>query len=205
MSRIDPVTAVVTALADRTGTRWVGIDGFGASGKTTLAARVAAALPGSVVVHNDDFARPDLPGWDRDRFVRQVVEPLTAGRPGRYQRWDFDADVGAEWHSVPVGVPVIVEGVSATDVRLPVPWDVTIWIEVPAPVRRARIVERDGPALQHRWLTDWIPMEEAYAAEQRPWERVDFVHVPEPESLTTRSLRSPPEGAVDPSPGARAD
>ena len=54
-----------------------------------------------------------------------MVEPLLAGRPGRYQRWDFDADVGAEWHTVPVGVPVIVEGVSATDVRLPVPWDIT--------------------------------------------------------------------------------
>ena len=70
MSGIDPVTAVVTAVAGRTGTRWVGIDGFGASGKTTLAARVAAALPGAVVIHDDDFARPELPGWDRDRFVR---------------------------------------------------------------------------------------------------------------------------------------
>ncbi|HEY5785493.1 MAG TPA: uridine kinase [Microlunatus sp.] len=179
MSGIDPVTAVVTALAGRTGTRWVGIDGFGASGKTTLASRVAAALPGAVVIHNDDFARPELPGWDRDRFVRQVVEPLRSGRPGRYQRWDFDADIGAEWHTVPSGVPVIVEGVSATDVRLSVPWDFTIWIEAPTPVRRSRIADRDGPDLQHRWQTDWIPMEEAYAADQRPWERVDLVHVPE--------------------------
>ena len=200
MSGIDPVAAVVTALADRTGTRWVGIDGFGASGKTTLAARIAAALPGAVVIHNDDFARPELPGWDRDRFVRQVVEPLLAGRPGRYQRWDFDTDTGAEWHPVPVGVPVIVEGVSATDVRLPVPWDVTLWIEVPESVRRARIAERDGPGLAHRWRTDWIPMEEAYAADQRPWDRVDLVHVPE-----GRSVTGPPTGPVDPSPGARAD
>jgi uridine kinase len=198
MSGIDPVTAVVTALADRTGTCWVGIDGFGASGKTTLAARVAAALPRAVVIHNDDFARPELPGWDRDRFVRQVVEPLLAGRPGCYQRWDFDTDTGAEWHPVPVGVPVIVEGVSATDVRLPVPWDVTLWIEVPESVRRARIAERDGPALAHRWLTDWIPMEEAYAAEQRPWDRVDLVHVPEGDG-------DPAAGPVEVTPSARAD
>lgn len=78
-----------------------------------------------MVVHNDDFARPGLIGWDRDRFVAQVLEPLLAGRPGRYQR-DFASDTGAEWHDVPVGVPVIVEGVSATDDRLPVPWDVTL-------------------------------------------------------------------------------
>ena len=41
---------------------------------------------------------------------------------------------------MPVGVPVIVEGVSATDVRLPVPWDVTLWIEVPR-----RYVEPGSP------------------------------------------------------------
>ena len=179
MSGTDPVAAVTSALSGRTGTRWVGIDGFGAAGKTTLAARIAAALPGAVVIHNDDFARRDLPGWDRDRFVRQVVEPLLAGRPGHYQRWDFAADVGAEWHRVPVGVPVVVEGVSATDARLPVPWDFTVWVEVPAAVRRTRIADRDGPALAERWASDWIPMEEAYAATQRPWERVDLVYAPD--------------------------
>ena len=84
-----------------------------------------------MVVHIDDFARPDVQGWERDRFVRQVLKPLLAGRPGRYQRWDFDRNVGAEWHTVPIGVPVVVEGVSATDERLGVPWDFTIWVEVP--------------------------------------------------------------------------
>ena len=117
-SAVDPVAAVVAALEGRQGTRWVGVDGKGATGKTTLAAQIAAALPGSVVVHIDDFARPDVQGWERDRFVRQVLQPLLAGRPGRYQRWDFDRNVGAEWHTVPVGVPVVVEGVSATDERL---------------------------------------------------------------------------------------
>ena len=180
----DPVAAVVAALAAAPdpaagfGTRWVGIDGLGGSGKSTLAARVAAALPGAVVIHNDDFARPGLPGWDRDRFVRQVVEPLLAGRPGQYQRWDFDADVGGDWQSVPAGVPVIVEGVSSTDSRLPVPWDFTLWIEVPAAVRWARIAERDGPALLERWLTDWIPSENAYVAAQRPRDRADLVWSP---------------------------
>ena len=184
MPQPDPVTAVIAALggpsepAERPRTRWVGIDGLGGSGKSTLAARIAVALPDAVVVHNDDFARPGLSGWDRDRFVRQVVEPLLAGRPARYQRWDYDADAGAEWHTVPVGVPVIVEGVSSIDVRLPVPWDFTIWIEVPADLRQTRIAERDGPELQDRWLTDWIPSENAYVAEQHPQDRVDLVWAP---------------------------
>jgi uridine kinase len=177
-SAIDPVAAVVAALDGRQGTRWVGVDGKGATGKTTLAARIAVALPGSVVVHIDDFARPDVQGWERDRFVRQVLQPLLAGRPGRYQRWNFDRDVGAEWHTVPVAVPVVVEGVSATDERLGVPWDFTIWVEVPYQVRLARALDRDGPERMDRWLNDWMPSEDAYEQEQRPQDRVDLVYRP---------------------------
>ena len=75
-------------LAGRTGTRWVGVDGFGAAGKSTLARRIAAALPGSCVIEVDDFARDGTPGWDRELFGAQVLAPLLAGRPARYQRWD---------------------------------------------------------------------------------------------------------------------
>lgn len=155
------------------GTRWVGIDGFGAAGKTTLAAAVARALPAAVVVHVDDFARPAVTGWERDRFVAQVLAPLTEGRAGRYQRWDWGDDEGAEWHDVPTGVPVVVEGVSSTDERLGVPWDVRVWVEADREVRLARALERDGEAMLERWLTDWMPSEERYAAAQRPCERAD--------------------------------
>ena len=166
---------VARALATRTGTRWVGIDGLGAAGKTTLAAQVAAALPGAVVVHVDDFARPGVQGWERDRFRRQVLEPLLAGRPARYQRWDLDTDVVLGEAEVPVGVPVVVEGVAATDVRVGVPWDLTVWMEVPEEVRHARILARDSTAWLERWRTDWWPSEQAYLAEQRPAERADVV------------------------------
>lgn len=172
---VDPVAAVRRALAGRTGTRWVGVDGKGAAGKTTLAARVAAALPGAVVVHIDDFARPGVLGWERDRFRAQVLEPLRSGRPARYQRWDWVSDTGAEWHDVPVGVPVVVEGVSSTDVRLGVPWDFTIWVEAPYEVRLARARERDGEEMLPVWTQDWMPSEDAYEAEQRPQQRVDLV------------------------------
>ena len=177
-SVVDPVAAVVAALDGKDGTRWIGVDGKGATGKTRLADRIAVALPSSVIVHIDDFARPDVQGWERERFIRQVLKPLLAGRPGRYQRWDFDRNVGAEWHTVPSAVPVVVEGVSATDERLMVPWDFTIWVEVPYQVRLARALERDGPERMDRWLTDWMPSEEAYEAAQRPQDRVDLVYRP---------------------------
>jgi uridine kinase len=164
-------------LAGLGGTRWVGIDGKGASGKTTLAAAVAAALRNAVVVHVDDFARPSVETWERDRFVAQVLVPLAAGRPARYERWDWDSDASAGWAEVPVGVPVVVEGVSSTDVRLGVPWDVALWVEVPYEVRLARALARDGEGMREQWVERWMPAEDAYEAAQRPQDRVDAVVV----------------------------
>ncbi|GAA3606245.1 uridine kinase family protein [Microlunatus ginsengisoli] len=157
------------------GTRWVGVDGLGAAGKSTLAARIAAALPGSVLLPIDHFGRAALRDWDRDLFVAQVVEPLLAGRPGRYRRWDLVADRGLDWVDVPVGVPVVVEGVSSTDVRLPVPWDLRLWVDASEDVRRARIADRDPPELLARWAADWWPSEQEYVDAQDPRTRADAV------------------------------
>lgn len=171
------VVAAVAALAAEHPRRtvWVGVDGFGGAGKSTLAALIAAAVPRAVVVCADDFAGPRVPEWDWGRFREQVLAPLLARSPGRYQRWDWDADVGAEWHDVPVRSVVVVEGVSSTRSEVGAPWDRTIWVDAPREVRLARAVERDGAAMLARWLTDWMPSEEAYAAREHPQRRVHLI------------------------------
>jgi uridine kinase len=177
LTRANAAGWVSEQLRDLPGTRWIGIDGLGAAGKTSFAAEIASMLPEARIVHVDDFARPGLLSWDHDRFVSQVVEPLLAGRPARYQRWDYIEDQGLNWVDVPVGVPVIVEGVSATDERLPVPWDVTIWLDVSQDERHRRILARDSQALLERWREDWWPNEEAYERVQRPQTRPGIVVV----------------------------
>jgi uridine kinase len=86
----------------------------------------------------------------------------------------LNSNTGADWVEVPAGMPVIIEGVSATDERIGVPWDVTLWLDVPADVRWQRILERDPERLE-RWRTDWLPSEQAYAAAQHPMARVDLL------------------------------
>ncbi len=156
-------------------TVWVGIDGFGGAGKTTVADRLAAAVPDSCVVHVDDFSGPNVPEWDWPRFLEQVRAPLLAGRPARYQRWDWVRDEPGEWVAIPAHVPVIVEGVSSTRAEVGISWDVQIWVDAPRDVRLRRARERDGAALLPRWLKDWMPSEERYTAREQPQRRVDFV------------------------------
>jgi uridine kinase len=171
------VIAAVRELADRHAERtvFIGVDGFGGSGKSSLADAIAAAVARVVVVRVDDFWGPSISEWDWARFRAQVLEPLLADRPARYQIWNWVDDVGGEWVDLSPGRVVVVEGVSATRAEAGVPWDLTVWVEAPRDVRLDRALERDGPALLHRWLDDWMPSEEAYAARERPQERVDLL------------------------------
>lgn len=150
------------------------MDGYGGSGKTTLAARLASALPGAQVVSIDDFAAPTVPEWDWDRFHEQVAAPLLAGGAARYQRWDWHLDRGMEWHDVVPSRPVIVEGVSSTRREVRLPWAWTVWVEAPRAVRLDRAASRDGSAMLPRWLDEWMPSEDAYVTRERPLERVDL-------------------------------
>jgi uridine kinase len=171
------VVAAVAALADGLPDRtvWVGIDGFGAAGKTSLAAAIEAAVRRACVVHVDDFAGPPIPEWDWPRFRAQVLLPLLDGNRARYEVWDWDRDAGAGWRDVPAGSVVVVEGVSSTRAELGAPWDLTVWVDAPREVRLRRARERDGAAMQRRWLDDWLPSEEAYAAREHPQDRVDLI------------------------------
>jgi uridine kinase len=159
----------------RPGTVFVGIDGFGAAGKSTLSAAIETVVPRVSVVHVDDFAGPTAPEWDWMRLRAQLLSPLLAGQAARYQVWDWDLDLGGEWVDVAPGRVVVIEGVSSTRAEVGAPWDLTIWVDAPRELRLARAVERDGAALLPRWLDEWMPSEEAYAARERPEQRVDLI------------------------------
>lgn len=172
----EAIGEVVRLAAEEAGqTLFVGVDGRAGSGKSTLADAVAAAVPGSVLIHVDDFAGPLVPEWDWARLRTQVLLPLLAGRPGRYQRWEWNLDEGAEWHDVPVGRLVVVEGVSSTRHEVGAPWSCQIWVDAPREIRLERAVERDGPELLPHWLDVWMPSEEAYIERERPQDRVDLL------------------------------
>ncbi len=171
----DVVGRIKGVRRSKPGTVLVAIDGAGGAGKSTLAASVARQVDNSYVICLDDFARPSVPGWDQERFRRQVLDPLLAGHDAHYQRWDWPTDSGAEWHRVPTGSVVIINGVSSMRTELGDCWDLTIWVETPRSIRLARGVKRDGEAMRFHWTEVWMPEEDAYIAAQQPQHRADLM------------------------------
>ena len=156
-------------------TRIVAIDGYGGSGKSEIADRLAQRLGSAAIVRTDDFARPNVRGWEWSRMHAQVLDPLQRDQPARYQRYDWDADELAEWHDVPVGGTLLVEGVSSMREELGRYWDSAIWLECPYDIRLQRGVERGGEAMRSQWTDVWMPEEEAYFQAQRPDQKADLI------------------------------
>ncbi len=160
------------------GTRVVAVDGPAGSGKTTLAARLAALLGGVhpvQIVHMDDL----YPGWNglaeaAAGVAEQVIRPLAAGRPGRYRRWDWQRDRYAEWVDVPTAPAVIVEGCGSGSTPGAAHLTLLLWVEAPVEVRKVRGFTRDGDGFRPYWDM-WAAQERSLFAAERTRERADLV------------------------------
>ena len=168
------IAAAIRTLAPSAGRTVVaGIDGCGGAGKSTLAERLSTHLPDCQIVHTDDFASWDNPVDWWPRLLEQVLEPLAAGRVGRYQRYDWVERRLAEWHVVDAPL-VILEGVTATRQEFGDYLALRIWVDCPREVRLQRGLERDGVEAASLWQA-WMQAEDEYCAAQDPRGHADFI------------------------------
>jgi uridine kinase len=154
----------------------IAIDGPSGAGKTTLSWQMADRLLGSVVQVDDFYrssserARADRTetGWEFDlsRLRQQVLVPLEAGRPGRYQRYDWPTDRLAEWHEVEPGTAII-EGVYSLRSDLRSYYGFCIWVSCSPTTRLARMLDRED-AWPIEQLEHWMQEEDQYMESQRP-------------------------------------
>jgi len=155
--------------------RLVAIDGPAGSGKTTLAAALAALAP-ATVVHVDDL----IEGWDglpgvADR-LEPLLRPLATGQPGHYRRYDWHADAFAETVTVPPSPLLVVEGVGSGVAAYRDLHTALAWVEAPHDLRMARGIERDGAAFAAQWER-WADQEDDLFARELTRGRADLVLV----------------------------
>ena len=160
----------------------VAVDGRSGSGKSTIAGRIAALVPGSVVVHTDDVAwEESFFDWDL-LLAEHVLAPARAGvavsyRPPAWGRLDRDGSI-----DVPAGTSILlVEGVGAARLSLGEHLDAAVWVRSDEGERRRRGIERDtwtygrtpeeAEAFWDLWQSEEIPFLDA----DRPWERATVV------------------------------
>ena len=152
----------------------VAIDGCGGSGKSTLAERLAQRLGNPPIIHTDDFASWDQPiGWGQ-RFLDQVLLPLSRGEFPRFQRYDWSRRQRGEWVEIDPGQLLVIEGVSSTRKSFTPYISFSIWVEASAEVRLARGLERDGPEMLGQWRS-WMAEEDQYVADEAPQLRAHVV------------------------------
>ena len=198
--RAELLTAVIEALIWRGPGQIVScrpvvlaVDGRSNAGKTTLAARICEAVPGSVVVHTDDIA------WEHSRFgwadllADGILVPVRQGRAVSYRppRW---AEHGREGSiNVPAACPLLViEGDGAGRREVGHLIDALIWVQSDEREAGRRALARaahanaidsasmpaDGsPSDEAGWMAEEIPFNTA----QRTWERADLTVCGTPE------------------------
>jgi uridine kinase len=157
----------------------VAVDGRSASGKTTLAERLARQVDRSAIVHTDDVAwNEPFFAWG-DLLGEHIRSPLRRGQKVTFSppAWAQHGRDGA----IEVGAGlelVIVEGVGASQRELSDLVDATVWVQSDFAAAETRGVARDiaqgvngnaeeAIAFWHEWMDEELQ----FLSEQRPWER----------------------------------
>lgn len=139
----------------------IGIDGPSGGGKSTLAARIAAALDDAPILRMDDL----YPGWDGlaasvRQLVRWVLSPARHGRVPRYRRYDWHHGDYAEWRAVRRHRYLIVEGAGSTCGAARPFFAVRVFVDADPDERMRRALERDGEMFRPHW-DRWAQQEAA--------------------------------------------
>lgn len=168
-ARMAAVTAIARLWPDRL---LVTLDGPCATGKTTLARRLAVVFQASLL-HTDDFVIPHaqktperlaVPGGncDAERLTREVLLPWKQGLPAVVRRYDCSADRLLPAETLPGGGVLILEGSYCNLPAIRALADVRLFLEASWDVREARLRTRESAASLQRFYDRWIPLENAY-------------------------------------------
>lgn len=157
------------------------VEGGSASGKTTLS-QILKEIYGCTVFHMDDFfLRPEQRtperyaevggNIDRERFLEEVLIPLSKNEPVNYRRFDCSTfKLSPATEICPENLTVI-EGVYSMHPSFSEYYDVSVFLDIPPELQRKRISVRNSPQFAERFHNEWIPLENVYFSQRQVKQR----------------------------------
>ena len=172
----EQLMSMVSELSRRPGRSILAIDGYPASGKTTLAMAVAR-LPAVEWVPLDAYRRDA--SFDFRRLEREILKPFR--KRGRVRRVAANNPLGRKGALAPRaehldGQQVLVlEGMESALAARAMGVDYLCWVDCAQPSRRARLDARATPGGTFVELQDWIERAEQTGLRDQVLSVADFV------------------------------
>lgn len=163
------------------------IDGKSASGKTTLAEKLAEKYRANLYHMDDFFLQPEQRTPERlaetggnvdyERFKREVVTPLEAGVEFSYGIYDCSRQRIVREERAGCACIHIIEGAYSMHPHFGKYYDLSVSIDIDETLQTERIRVRNGEQMLERFQREWIPRENAYLAQLHIMERADICTV----------------------------
>jgi uridine kinase len=189
-TRSAELRVLLEAIAGRRAPVLVALDGRSGTGKTTLAHSIATSLDAAIVQSDDFFAGAGECHWaaltpaeranaciDWRRLRTQALEPLLAGRSGRWHPFDFASGGGSATMTIdckPATV-ILLDGAYSSRPEFADLIGLSVLLQLPDAIRRNRLLKREGTAYMTRWHETWDAAEDYYFTHVRPPQAFDIV------------------------------
>lgn len=169
----------------KSGSVIVAIDGNSGSGKSSLASLIQSKYDCNIFHMDHFFLRPELKTKERlkeaggnidyVRFKEEVIDGLVSKSKFQYQKYNC---VSMSLEEVVTVIPKklnIVEGVYSMHPMLSAYYDLKIFLYTDEEEQEQRILKRNGPSMQKRFIEEWIPLENKYFKELKICEQCDLI------------------------------
>lgn len=163
----------------------VAMDGFSASGKTTLGEKLKKIYDANLV-HTDDYFKkitvdPNDPlsihgaNIDFGKINQEIVKPFIHKDSYHYQPFDFKQHIHKDQVSVSYQSMLIIEGAYSMHPKLLANYDYKVFIQVSRFKAYLRIYRRNGFKRLIKFIKTWIPKEIAYVKAMEIKNQADLI------------------------------
>ncbi len=171
-SAVEETIKIINEKLKEKGTVKIAIDGRCGSGKSTFGEILSKEFECNLF-HMDDFyltpekrttERLNEPGGnvDRERFLNEVLNPVTKGENVFYRVYDCETQTFKESVEITPKNIVITEGSYSCHPELFDFYDLHIFLTVSPETQMKRIINRNGKEDAQNFKNKWIPLEEKY-------------------------------------------